>query len=326
MIRSLTCWCAVVGCSVSGWAAETEAPAFYVAENPAFTITDSAIASVRFTLGKTVRTDDRGHLVSVSSFVDPEGQVMGWHDFGHLEGPGWAANAVGGAHEIYRLGQFLQRPEWQQQALSILDHVLEADFIEQDTGLIRGYRETTTGKYCLNYKHDGSWFCPGSMAKIGFQLLCFADDLPGDPRAARMQAAAVGCARWLDQHLATVPNGWFPRRVTPAGEIYRQSPDGGDDPFWQTSADGLFILQLQAALTSRRAGRLSPVAATEIRRLRQPGGDFRQHQSRHVRCPGERGLFGRVPHAAADRHTAGRPVAAHVRVRALPAQDWIRSR
>jgi hypothetical protein len=90
------------------------------------------------------------------------------------------------------------------------------------------------------------------MAKIGYQLLSFADDLPeGDPRAPRMRAAAVGCARWLDQHLASVPNGWFPRRVTPAGEVYRQSPDGGDDPFWQTSADGLFILQLQTALTSR---------------------------------------------------------------------------
>ncbi len=33
--------------------------------------------------------------------------------------------------------------------------------------------------------------------------------------------------------------------------MYRRSPTGGDDPFWQSSADSLFILQLQAALTAR---------------------------------------------------------------------------
>ncbi len=116
---------------------------------------------------------------------------MGWHDFGNLEGPGWAANAVGGAHEIYRLGRFLDRPEWQAQALQILDHVLEAGFLDQQTGLIRGYRETTSGKFCLNYKHNSDWFCPGSMAKIGYQLLCFADELAG--RSSSRSDAIGGC-------------------------------------------------------------------------------------------------------------------------------------
>ena len=37
---------------------------------------------------------------------------MGWHDFGNLEGPGWAANAVGGAWEIYALGGFLHKTDW----------------------------------------------------------------------------------------------------------------------------------------------------------------------------------------------------------------------
>ena len=43
------------------------------------------------------------------------------------------------------------------------------------TGFIRGYRETTTGKFCLNYKHNSDWFSPGSMAKMGFQLLIFSE-------------------------------------------------------------------------------------------------------------------------------------------------------
>jgi hypothetical protein len=223
---------------------------FYVAEDPKYTITDSALDSIRFTLDKTLRRDERGDLVSISSFVDPEGKVMGWHDFGNLEGPGWAANAVGGAYEIYTLGGFLQKRDWQSKALSILDHVLHGGFIEQN-GLIRGYRETTTGKLCLNYKHNSDWFCPGSMAKVGFQLLLFADQLGDDPRAKRLRAAAVSCAAWIRDHVEPVPNGWFPRRTTPEGKLYRKSPDGGDDTYWQSSADGLFILQLQAALTER---------------------------------------------------------------------------
>jgi len=76
--------------------------AFYVAADPGYTIVDSVLDSLRFALNKTLKADSRGHLVSISSFVNPQGEVMGWHDFGNLEGPGWAANAVGGAWEIYR--------------------------------------------------------------------------------------------------------------------------------------------------------------------------------------------------------------------------------
>jgi hypothetical protein len=224
---------------------------FYRPENPRYTILGSAIDSIQFTLGRTVRTDERGHLVSISSFVNPNGEVMGWHDFGNLEGPGWAANAVGGAWEIYALGRFLGRTEWQTSAVRILDHVLDCGFIEEETGFIRGYRETTTGKFCLNYKHHSEWFCPGSMAKVAYQLLVFADELNGDPRAERMREIAKRCAAWIESNVEPVPNGWYPRRTTPEGKVYRPSPDGGQDPYWQESADSLFIVQLQAALTER---------------------------------------------------------------------------
>ena len=70
---------------------------FYVPENPDYSIVDSVVDSFRFTVDKTLTGCDCGHIASVSSFVDPEGNAMGWHDFGHLEGPGWAANAGGGA-------------------------------------------------------------------------------------------------------------------------------------------------------------------------------------------------------------------------------------
>lgn len=223
-------------------------PSFYVPGNPHYSIVESSIDSIRFTLDKTVQTNQQGHLVSISSFVNPVGEVMDWHDFGLLEGPGWAANAVGGAWEIHALGRYLNRPQWQSKARAILDHVLEGGFIEEQTGFIRGYRDIATGKLCLNYKHKSDWFCPGSMAKVAFQLLRFARDLNDDPRAQRMRDIAVRCAGWIRQNVEPVPNGWYPRRTTPDGTLYRKSPDGGNDPFWQTSADGLFILQLQAAL------------------------------------------------------------------------------
>lgn len=247
---------------------------FYVPENPRYTIVSSVVDSLRFTLNKTLKPDDRGHLVSISSFVNPEGEIMGWHDFGNLEGPGWAANAVGGAHEIYRWARWMNRPDWQQAALRILDHVLECGFINETNGFITGYRETTSGRFCLNYKHNSDWFCPGSMAKVAFQLLIFADGLGNDPRAPRMIQTAARNAQWILQNVETPPNGWFPRRTTPDGKIYRKSPDGGNDPFWQTSADGLFILQLQAALTQRNLADYRSQLRQKINIFINAGGIF----------------------------------------------------
>ncbi len=256
--------------------AKSEPPGrgFYVPENAKYTIVDSAVDSIRFTLTKTLRRDERGHLVSISSFVDPNGKVMGWHDFGNLEGPGWAANAVGGAWEIHALGAFLNKPDWQAKALSILDHVLAGGFLDEKSGFLRGYRETTSGKLCLNYKHNSDWFCPGSMAKVGYQLLVFADELGDDPRAERMRRAALRCAAWIHKHVQPVPNGWFPRRTTPDGTVYRKSPDGGQDRFWQTSADGLFILQLQAALTERKLADYAEALRHKLDVFRKAGGIF----------------------------------------------------
>lgn len=259
--------------ALSAIGAEPQAT-FYVPENAEYTIVDSTVDSLRFTLTKTLRRNQRGHLESISSFVDPDGNVMGWHDFGNLEGPGWAANAVGGAYEIYIWGKLLQKPDWQQQAISILDHVLEGGFIDYETGFIRPYRITVSDTFCLNYTHTSDWFCPGSMAKVAFQLLVFADCLDEDPRAARMRAAAVRCARWIDQHVESVPNGWFPRRTSPDGKVYRKSPTGGDDPFWQASADGLFILQLQHALTTRGLADYREALARKAATFMDLGGVF----------------------------------------------------
>ncbi|MBP7751389.1 MAG: hypothetical protein KA323_11905 [Planctomycetes bacterium] len=266
---------------------------FYVPENPRYTIVASVVDSLRFTVDKTLRPCEKGHLASISSFVDPEAAIMGWHDFGYLEGPGWAANAAGGAYEIYTFGRFLGRKEWQDKALLILDHVLDCGFIDETTGFVTPYRLTPEGiaakkpanPFCLNYKHNNDWLCPGSMAKVAYQLLIFADELDDGRRAPRMRAAAARCAEWLCANLPAVENGWFPRRITRQGELYRKSPDGGNDPFWQTSADGLFILQLWTGLTARGAA------------------DHRERITAKTEAfMGAGGIFGSINHDTYDAH------------------------
>ena len=274
MIYRIFC-CVGVFCGATNEnAQDSGVAAFYLPENAAYTIVDSARDSVRFTIEKTLTHCDKGHLASKSSFVNPEGEVMGWHDFGYIEGPGWAANAIGGAYEIYRLGAFCNQKEWQTKALGILDHVLDHGFIDDETGLIRGYRDTQTQKTYLNYRHNSDWFCPGSMAKNGYQLLIFADELGNDPRAERMRMAALRCASWIDDHLDTAPNGWFPRRCTPEGAAYNMTPEGKQDAFYQTSADGLFILQLQAALSQRGLADYREQLAKKTRVFMEAGGFF----------------------------------------------------
>jgi hypothetical protein len=222
---------------------------FYLPEDPNYTILDSARDSVRFTVERTL-VEYKGRLSSKSSFVDKDGNIMGWHDFGNLEGPGWAANAVGGAYELYTFGRHNKDPALQKMALSVLDHVLENGFIDYDTGFITGYRETTTDKFCLNYQHKSNWFCPGSMAKIAYQLLIFSDILD-EPRKSATQDVALKTADWISRNIRPTPNGWYPRRCRPDGGHYPQNAYGDGDILFEKSGDGLFILQLNAALTQR---------------------------------------------------------------------------
>jgi hypothetical protein len=221
---------------------------FFLPENPKYTIFDSARDSVRFAEGTLVPFD--GRLACKSSFVDKDGDVMGWHDFGNLEGPGWAANAVGGAYELYSFAKYTKKEQLAEKALKLLDHVLEDGFINYDTGFITGYRLTTDNTFCLNYQHKSNWFCPGSMAKIAFQLLIFSD-LLDNPRRDKMRQAALNNARWIEKNVKPTSSGWFPRRCKPSGEHHPNNAYGDPDILFEKSADGLFIIQLMTELTKK---------------------------------------------------------------------------
>jgi len=228
--------------------------------------------SVRFTVERTF-VEYNGHLASKSSFVDKDGAIMGWHDFGNLEGPGWAANAAGGAYELYAFGLHTKDAALQEKALSLLDHVLEDGFIDYDTGFITGYRETTTNRFCLNYQHKNNWFCPGSMAKIAYQLLVFSDLVDG-PRKAKMQAVAVKTADWIHRNVRPTPNGWYPRRCKPDGEHYPRNAYGDGDILFEKSGDGLFIIQLNTALTQRGLADYTDAIRRSVKVFLDAGGIF----------------------------------------------------
>jgi hypothetical protein len=221
---------------------------FYLPENPSYTILDSVRDSVRF--AEMTLVPYKGKLCCKSSFVDMDGNIMGWHDFGNLEGPGWAANAVGGAYELYCFAKYAEDESLAGKALLLLDHVLEDGFIDYETGFIAGYRETAKNEFCLNYQHKSNWFCPGSMAKIAYQLLILGDLLEGE-RKSKMRQAAVKCAAWIDANIKPTSNGWYPRRCKPTGEHYPQNAYGDGDILFEKSADGLFIIQLYIGLTQR---------------------------------------------------------------------------
>ena len=244
---------------------------FFLPENPKYTILDSAKDSVRFAEGTLVPFD--GKLACKSSFVDKDGKIMGWHDFGNLEGPGWAANAVGGAYELYSFAKDTKNEQLAEKALKLLDHVLEDGFINYDTGFITGYRLTTTNKLCLNYQHKSNWFCPGSMAKIAYQLLIFSD-LLDNPRRDKMRQAALKNARWIEKNIKPTSNGWFPRRCKPSGEHHPNNAYGDSDILFEKSADGLFIIQLMTELTKKGLADYTDEIKKRIKIFMDAGGIF----------------------------------------------------
>jgi hypothetical protein len=244
---------------------------FYLPENPKYTILDSVKDSVRFAEGTLVPFD--GKLACKSSFVDKDGNIMGWHDFGNLEGPGWAANAVGGAYELYSFAKYTKNEQLAEKALKLLDHVLKDGFIDYETGFITGYRLTTTNKFCLNYQHKNNWFCPGSMAKVAYQLLIFSD-LLDNPRRDKMRQIALKNARWIEKNVKPTSNGWFPRRCKPSGEHFPQNAYGDSDILFEKSADGLFIIQLMTELTKKELADYTEEIKKRIKVFMDAGGIF----------------------------------------------------
>jgi hypothetical protein len=131
-------------------------------------IAHSAEQSVRFALH--CLTPCNGHLRATSTFVNPQGEPQMWHDFGPLEGPGWAANSLGGASVLLRYGTTFGREDCIRAGNALIEHTL-AHFVDVHDRLQWLYRDVRHGTFYLNFKHNRDWFCPGSVARVVLQML-----------------------------------------------------------------------------------------------------------------------------------------------------------
>lgn len=96
----------------------------------------------------------------------------------------------------------------------------------------------------MNYTHNDEWLSPGSLAKIGVQMLEFAGEFGNVDPGPRLLQVAENLAAWLETHVPLLPSGWVPRWISQSGQAYPLSPQGTLDPIYDHSADGLFLLQL----------------------------------------------------------------------------------
>ncbi len=249
---------------------------FYLLENPEYTIFDSLRDSVNFTINRNLTTY-KGRYCAHSSFVDIEGNPQHWHNFGDIEGVGWAANALGAAWELYHYATFLKNEKIRDIALSIIDHALYNGFVDFGKHFVTPYRDISADKFYLNYEHQdkyNNWLCAGSQAKIAYQyLLC--SDLVSDWRKKRdLELVALDVAEWVES-IELAPNGWYPRRSTVEGKAYPKTAEGDkDDPIFACSGDGLYVLQLFTEMNRREMKDYRDTIKEKTELFIQAGGFF----------------------------------------------------
>ncbi len=251
---------------------------FHIPPNPTYSIWDSACDSARFTTTRCLRYL-RGELCATSTFIDPFGTPALWHEFGSVEGPGWAANAVGGAVHLARMALFTGNARMLEQARSIARHCIQEAFFDRQTGLIRGYRTWDEDRYYWNYMHNpdhDQWLCIGSMAKIHLQLLeaVALDLLSGEALAVAAQLP-ITFAQWIRDKVEHTEDGWIPRRSYPDGRAFPFNAWGKDeDILFNNSGDGIFVPWLFGDLTHRGMGDFSQEARALVEAFLAPGGRF----------------------------------------------------
>ncbi|MCS6830038.1 MAG: hypothetical protein NZ749_05265 [bacterium] len=211
----------------------------------------SAEQSVQFALHCLTACD--GHLRANSTFVNPQGEPQMWHDFGPLEGPGWASNSLGGASVLLRYGKAFGRDDCIRAGNALIEHTL-AHFVDMHGRLQWLYRDVRTGAFYLNFKHNREWFCPGSVARVVLQMLECAERIESRELQKQLTACAYTTARWLTAVTPALPNGWFPRRITLQGEPYPHAAEGGNDPIFAESGDGAHLLWMWTELTRKGLG------------------------------------------------------------------------
>jgi hypothetical protein len=231
--------------------------AFYLPEDSANTIVDSALASVRF-LRHVSEHDDAGRLFCRSIDATPDGSLVRYR--GRLmDGVGYCADSIYGAHMLVRLGRILGRPEFEEMGWSYLDHALHAGYFDDPTLPIRMYRDVETGALIDNVESNDAYLELGHMARVGTHLLRIAALDDDGARADRCRTIAGRTATWV---IGTerCENGWFARRCARDGTVFPYATNAfgpidldafdARDPVYDRSGAGILAMQLLAAVTA----------------------------------------------------------------------------
>lgn len=230
--------------------------AFYLPEDPDYTIVDSALDSIRFVRAMS-EPDPDGKLYCRSVDASPDGLVRYRDRF--MEGVGYCADSVFGAHYLVRFGRATSRAELEAMGWSVLDHALSGGFFDDHDVPVRLYRDTETGRFLDNLEGRDEYLEHGHIARVGHQLLLVAKLDHDARRAHRSLEAASRVAAWIDAS-QRCSNGWFPRRSQPDGTVFLDAVDAlgptdlaamrYPDPLGDCSGGGSMALHFLAAATS----------------------------------------------------------------------------
>ncbi|HSS67390.1 MAG TPA: hypothetical protein VLK34_02480, partial [Nocardioidaceae bacterium] len=195
----------------------TDPYAFYLPEDPEYTVVDSALDSVRFLLHVSER-DANGHLMCRSIDAMSDGSQPAYRGR-MIDGVGYCADSVFATQVLVRLGRAIGRPELERAGFSYLEHALETGFFDQSGHPVVMYRDVESGAFLLNLEARPEYIDVGHVAKVASELLRVAPlDTDGE-RAARCRDIAVRTVDWI-LSVERTANGWFPRKCSPDGRVY----------------------------------------------------------------------------------------------------------
>ena len=254
--------------------------AFYLPEDPDYTIVDSALDSIRFVRAMS-EPDPDGKLYCRSVDASPDGLVRYRDRF--MEGVGYCADSVFGAHYLVRFGRATSSAELEAMGWSVLDHALSGGFFDDHDVPVRLYRDTETGRYLDNLEGRDEYLEHGHIARVGHQLLLVAKLDHDARRARRSLEAASRVAAWIDAS-QRCSNGWFPRRSRPDGTVFLDAVDAlgptdlaamrYPDPLGDCSGGGSMALHFLAAATSAGICDATDSVREAVRAFVDAGGHF----------------------------------------------------
>lgn len=254
--------------------------AFYLPEDPDNTILDSAVASVRFA-AKVCDDPGDGTLRCQSMDAIPDGTLVPFRDR-MIDGVGYCTDTVFAANQIIRFGRQLQSDGLVRFGERLAEHCFNGRFFDDPHLPAKLYYVIDDDQFLDNLEGHDTYIESGHMARVGHQLLMLSD-VVGPDLAERARGAGAKIAAWTTT-LERCDNGWFPRRSTPDGQVFRHAADafgpvglGAElplDPIYDRSGSGILILQLLVEAHARGLADYSDAIGQTVEAFIGSGGHF----------------------------------------------------